>query len=99
MKTDVSREISREISREAAGFFDCHQKPCFKMCLTFVFRCSRGLDNVDEERKEAVRPVLDQVWSLAQLTITDQCKKVRFQQMHNQGLHMLFLTVSWDFCA
>jgi len=29
-------------------------------CPHLIVRCSRGLDNVDEERKEAVRPVLDQ---------------------------------------
>ena len=29
----------------------------------------------------------------------DQCKKVRFQRMHVQGLHQLFLTVSWDLRA
>ena len=29
-------------------------------------------------------------------TITDWCAKVRFQQTHNQGLHQLLLTVSWD---
>ena len=27
------------------------------------------------------------------------CKKVRFQQTHNQGLHQLLLTVSWDLRA
>ena len=31
-------------------------------------------------------------------TFNDQCKKVRFQQTHNQGLHQL-LTVSWDLRA
>ena len=29
-------------------------------------------------------------------TIKDRCKKVLFQQTHNQGLHQLLLTVSWD---
>ena len=32
-------------------------------------------------------------------TIKDQCKKERFQQTHNQSLHQLFLTVSWDLHA
>ena len=40
---------------------------------------------MDEERKEAVRPVLDQVWSLAQLTIMDQCKK-RFAHVVLDGV-------------
>ena len=31
--------------------------------------------------------------------IKDQCKKVRFQQTHNQGLRQLLLTVSWDLRA
>ena len=32
-------------------------------------------------------------------TFKDRCAKVRFQQTHNQGLHQLILTVSWDLCA
>ena len=32
-------------------------------------------------------------------TIRDQCKKVRFQQTHNQGLRQLLLTLSWDLRA
>ena len=32
-------------------------------------------------------------------TIKDRCKKVRFQQTHNQGLRQLLLTVSWDLRA
>ena len=28
--------------------------------------------------------------------IKDRCTKVRFQQMHRQGLHQLLLSVSWD---
>ena len=31
--------------------------------------------------------------------IKDRCKKVRFQQTHNQGLRQLLLTVSWDLRA
>ena len=31
--------------------------------------------------------------------IKDRCKKVRFQQTHNQGLCQLLLTVSWDLRA
>ena len=31
--------------------------------------------------------------------IKDQCKKVRFQQTHNQGLRQLLLTVSWELRA
>ena len=31
--------------------------------------------------------------------IRDRCKKVRFQQTHNQGLRQLLLTVSWDLRA
>ena len=31
--------------------------------------------------------------------IEDRCKKVRFQQAHNQGLRQLLLTVSWDLRA
>ena len=33
------------------------------------------------------------------LTIKDRCKKVRFQQTHNQGLRQLLLTVFWDLRA
>ena len=47
-----------------------------------------------------------QVWSLPQFYSVDfsqsriaRCKKVRFQQTHNQGLRQLLLTVSWDLCA
>ena len=32
-------------------------------------------------------------------TIKDQCKRVRFQQTHNQGLCQLLLTMSWDLRA
>ena len=30
---------------------------------------------------------------------SEQQKQVRFQQMHNQGLRQLFLTMSWDLRA
>ena len=46
-----------------------------------------------------------QVWSLTQLYSVEFSqsrigeKKVCFQQTHNQGLHQLFLTVSWDLRA
>ena len=33
------------------------------------------------------------------LTIKDRCKKLRFQQTHNQGLHKLLLNLSWDLHA
>ena len=32
-------------------------------------------------------------------TINHQCKKVRFQQTHNQSLRQLLLSVSWDLHA
>ena len=46
----------------------------------------------------------NQVRSLTQLYSVDfsqsgMCKKVRFQQTHNQDLRQLLLTVSWDLRA
>ena len=32
-------------------------------------------------------------------TINDLCKKLLVSLMHNEGLHQLFLTVSWDLHA
>ena len=40
-----------------------------------------------------------QFYSVDFFTIKDWCKKVRFQQTHNQGLRQLFLIVSLDLRA
>ena len=42
---------------------------------------------------------LTQFFSVDYFSINDRCKKVRFQQMHNQGLRQLLLMVSWDLRA
>ena len=40
-------------------------------------------------------PVTNSILSCWLLSIKDRCKKVRFQQKHNQGLRQLLLTMSW----
>ena len=47
---------------------------------------------------------IGQVWSLTQFysvdfTIKDRCRKVGFQQTHNQGSCQLLMKVSWDLCT
>ena len=63
------------------------------------------------EGHSAVLPSFDEIaqvcWSptqflsldLSQLSIKIGVKKCVFQKSHNQGLHQLYLTVSWDLCA
>ena len=52
--------------------------------------------------KDVCRPpglVTNSILFCCLFKIKDRCTKVRFQQMHNQGLRKLLLTVSWDLCA
>ena len=44
-------------------------------------------------------PVTDSILFRWLFTIKDRCRKVRFQQRHIQGLHQMFLMVSWDLRA
>ena len=82
------------------GCLSCepHEDSSFKSTTCYVTL-------VEHLRKFHALLDLEQVWSLTQLysvlTFHNQgsCKKVHFQQTHNQGLRQLLLTVSWDLRA